>query len=223
MTTVTVRGVAELDVEPDRVRLVVTLQAEAVQAADAVAQLAARSTEADRALDAAGDGLLLRRPSSVSLQPAWSPGGEVSGQAALRTIAVEARAGGPLGDLVSRLAAIPGTTLGGTEWRVDSTNPVHARLRAAAVTDAQARAADYARAAGLRLGALDWIAEPGVERPGDREVVALASSSPAAMGMRAEAPVLELRPEPVAVSATVDVRWTLLPGPPTDLGRSGQR
>lgn len=162
-------------------------------------------------LDGTGDLLLLRRPAAVSLGQAWSPTGEVVGQVASQRVTVEARAGGPLGPLLAALVAVPGSTLEASEWLVDPGNAAHSRLRAAAVQDARDRAVDYARAAELRLGALEWIAEPDAGR-----------SDPVPVGMRFAAqekssgpggPVLELVPEPVAVSVAVDVRYALLAGP----------
>jgi uncharacterized protein YggE len=85
---------------------------------------------------------------------------------------------------------------------------VHARLRVAAVLDAWARAADYAQAADLRLGALDWITEPDL-RPGDPGWT-MAKAVSLGGGFDQAAPVLELRPEPVPVSTAVDVRYALL-------------
>jgi uncharacterized protein len=93
---------------------------------------------------------------------------------------------------------------------VDPGNAAHSRLRAAAVTDARARAVDYARAADVRLGALEAITEPGlVSPPQPYEMAARMAKDVGGGG----GPVLELRPEPVAVTAAVDVRWALLPGP----------
>ncbi|HST67985.1 MAG TPA: SIMPL domain-containing protein [Mycobacteriales bacterium] len=210
MATVTVRGRAELDVEPDRVRLGYVVQAEAAAGADALTLVAERSAAADEALDRAGDLLLLRRPAAVTLTPVWADNGTVTGQAARRFVLVEARAVGPLGELLAALVAVPGSTVESTEWVVDPGNPVHARLRAAAVADARQRAADYAQAADLRLGALEWITEPDV-RPGEP---GWASAQAVSLGFARKdaggSPVLELRPEPVAVSTAVDVRWALL-------------
>ena len=208
MATVTVRGRAEADVEPDRVRLLLTVQAEAATGAEALALVAERATAADAAMDAAGDVVLLRRPAAMTIGPVWSDDNKVRGQAARRAVTVEARAAGDLGSLLAGFAAVPGATVDGTGWVVEPANPVHADLRAAAVRDARARAADYAGAAELRLGALESISEPEV-RPGE----------PGWRAERAQAvfdgggPLLEsleLRPEPVEVSAAVDVRFALL-------------
>lgn len=209
MATVTVRGRAEADVPPDRVRLGFAVQAEAVAGAEALAMVAERSAAADEALDAAGDLLLLRRPAAITLTPVWSDSRKITGQAARRAVLVEAGADGPLGELLAAIAAVPGTTVESTEWLVDPGNPAHARLRAAAVADARERAATYAQAADLRLGALEWITEPDV-RPGDPGWTPQAKAlSFGGFGGEA-APVLERRPEPVPVGASVDVRYALL-------------
>lgn len=213
MATVTVRGRAEIDAEPDRVRLVFAVRAEAVAGAEALAMVAERSAAADEALDGFGELLLVRRPAAVTLTPVWSdsrevPGGQtVTGQAARRVVVVEARAVGPLGELLAAIVAVPGSTVESTEWLADPGNPVHARLRAAAVANARERAADYAQAAELRLGALEWIAEPEL-RPGDS---GWAPQRAKMLGrMDDGGPVLELRPEPVPVEVSVDVRYALL-------------
>ena len=211
MPTVTVRGSARADVDPDRVRLTVLLSADDASAVAALRGLALRSAAAEEALDAYE--LLARRPAGVSVQPRWNERGEVAGQTAQRMLVVEARADGPLGELLGALVAVPGTTVSGAEWLVDDANPARSRLRGAAVADALARAGDYARAAGLRLGALDRIAEPGLTEPvpgglaraAQMEQVSLAAD----MG---GGPVLELESRPVPIFAEVDVRWALLDG-----------
>lgn len=211
MATVTVRGQAAADVPPDRVRLQVAVQAEAATAAEALTGLTARAAELDRLLTAAGELVRLRRPSTVTVQPSWSPAGVVTGQAARQTTVVEAVPTDELGGLLSRLTEVPGATLEGTGWVVDPDNPAHGRVRASAVADARARAADYAAAAGLRLGAVEWVAEPGVERPPEPHRGGVGRSGV----MAAEAvggADLALRPEPVSLVTAIDVRYALLPG-----------
>lgn len=212
MATVTVRGRAGIEAEPDRVRLVFAVQAEAVTGSEALAMVAERSAAADEALDRFAELLLARRPAAVTLSPIWSDtaglmGSQtITGQAARRVVVVEARAAGPLGELLAAIAAVPGAAVESTEWLVDPGNPVHRRLRAAAVVDARERAGDYAGAAELRLGGLESITEPDV-RPGDAVWMTARKSSRSA---DAGGPVLELRPEPVPVEAVVDVRYALL-------------
>jgi uncharacterized protein len=214
MATVAVRGRAEADAAPDRVRLVFAVRAEAVAGTEALALVAERSAAADEALDGFAELLLARRPAAVTLTPVWSdsreqPGAQtITGQAARRVVTVEARATGPLGELLAAIAAVPGSAVEGTEWLVDPDNPVHARLRAAAVVDARQRAADYAGAAELRLGALESIVEPDL-RPGESGWLP-QSRKASAFAMDNPGPVLELRPEPVPVGVCVDVRYGLL-------------
>ncbi len=212
MATVTVRGEAAADVPPDRVRLQVAVQAEAATAAEALAGLTAHAAELDRLLTAAGELVRLRRPSTVTVQPAWTPAGVITGQAARQTTVVEVTPGDELGALLGRLTAVPGVTLDGTGWVVDPDNPAHGRLRAAAVADARARAADYARAAGMRLGAVEWIAEPGAVRPPEPLWEGKARMMAADVG---GGQALVLRPEPVSIVTAVDVRYALLAGEPT--------
>lgn len=210
MGTVTVRGRAVADVEPDRVRLVLAVQAEAATAGEAVAALVGPSAALDAALDAAD--LLLRRPSAIALGPVWSQSGELTGQAARRVVTVEAAAAGPLGDLVMAVSVVPGGVVVQTEWLVDPTNPVHARLRGLVVADARQRAGDYATAAGLRLGAVEQIIEPGPAAGRSTGWVPQSADFRKSVS-GGGGPVLELRPEPVPVEVEVDVRYALLTGP----------
>src|SRR3954470_12622322 len=110
MATVTVRGRAPADVDPDRVRLVLAVQAEAVTSAEALELVAARAADADGVLDGAGDLVLLRRPAAVTVSAMWSDSREITGQLARRAIVVEARADGPLGRLLAALTAVPGSS-----------------------------------------------------------------------------------------------------------------
>lgn len=212
MATVTVRGRAAADVPPDRVRLSVGVQAEAATGGEAMALVAERAAALDAALAGAGELILLRRPAGVWLNPTWSPTGEVTGQTARRSVVVEARAHGALGELLAALVAVPGASVDGTEWVVDPGNPAHARLRAAAVADGRERAGDYAIAAGARLGGLESVLEPEAARTGGwmpmagEAVPLMARASKDSGG----GPVLELAPEPVEVGVVVDLRWALL-------------
>lgn len=216
MASVTVRGGAQGEADPDRVRLTLSLEARAAQADAALGDLAERSAALDRVLDGLGAALLLRRPSSVSVGPWSSRRGEEQGQVARRALTVECRADGPLGDLLARAVQQAGATVGGTQWTVQPDNPIHAELRRAAVLDARERAWVYAEAAGLRLGPVDWLAEPGLA-PGPRDRRSAAEDM-TFMAVGAERGgdferVLELRPEPVPVAAAVEVSYALLPGP----------
>ncbi len=220
MASVIVRGAAEREVDPDRLRLTLAVEAEAAQADQALADLADRSAALDRVIEQAGDAVLARRPSSVSVGPAYDRNGQVRGQTARRTVTLEARPAGPVGELLARAIEVPGTNLGGMQWLVEPRNPVHAALRAEAAADARARAEVYADAVGMRLGQLEWITEPGLRqgRPPDDGARPEARMALAATMDRADSTrILDLQPEPVTVTAGVEAGYALLPGP-TDRG-----
>lgn len=222
MAGVTVRGTARREVQPDRVRLALSLTAEAERSDQALAELTRRSEMLDRVLDGAGDAVLGRRPSGVHVGPSHDRRGQERGQRAVRSVEVEVRASAAPGELLAAAVAGPQAAVSGARWTVDDDNPAHAELRAAAVIDARARAEVYAKAAGMRLGGLDWLAEPGLGAAArDRDAVEpergarmMAAAESADDGQA----VLDLRPEPVPVTASVEARYLLLPGPVDDEG-----
>jgi len=226
MAAVTVRGWASRDSPPDRVRLTLGLEAIAARAAEALEELARRSRILDAALDAAGADVLARRPSAVTLAPRYEYQQNrqvLRGQAAVRTLVVELRPGGELGELLRRAVAEADARVQHLAWEVDEDAAVHAEVRAAAARDARARAEAYAGALGLRLGGVEWLAEPGLSggeseggsrrrrEAGEHMEVMAAASPPDSGAGGVEAQVVpDLAPEPVRVSAAVEARFVLL-------------
>jgi len=216
MATVTVRGWATRDVEPDRVRVTLGLESVDREVRPAVEDLGRRSAILDAVLDDLGADVLARRPSSLRVAPRhrYGPDGpRLVGQAAQRTLVVELSTSGSIGSVLARVATELGVRVLGTDWLVDPANGAHAELRAAAVADARQRAGDYAGAAGLRLGPVATLAEPGVHDrahpvAGDAgEVRALAAEH----GGGDDQPlVLDLRPEAVRLTAAVTASYALL-------------
>lgn len=216
MSILTVRGTATREVTPDRAVLTLGLDAVAEHAEEALALLAEGSDLLDRVLDGAGDRVLARRPSAIRVVPRHDAGPRgpiLRGQAAERSVVTELRADGEVGELISSAVAESGARVHALQWSVDPDNPVHSGLRAAAVGDARTKAEDYADAAGMRLGPLRWLAEPGLapDRParGEQEMALTALRASAPGG--GEPPILDLRPEDVRLSATVEASYELLP------------
>ncbi|MGF1653945.1 MAG: SIMPL domain-containing protein [Actinomycetales bacterium] len=173
MTEVVVRGRAEGHLTPDAAALSLTVVGRDPRSPDgALAAAAAVAERVDAVLDRHRDGghALVRRVrvSSVRVSEVWEhPQGRAhrAGFQASRRSGVECRADGPgLTDLVAALTAA-GAQLAGPDWQVDAAHPGWDALRAEAVADARRRAATYAAAAGLRLGSVLWIAEPGLRGP----------------------------------------------------------
>lgn len=227
----TVRGEAAREVEPDRLTVSFLLQTRADSPDAAFAELAGRSGALDRVLDAAGAAVIVRRPSSVAVAQDYDRrSGQPRGYAATRTVTVEVRVDRAPGDLLRQAVDAAGASVQHTRWLVDDDNAAWAGVRAAAAEDARTRADVYARAVGMQLGVLDWVAEPGLgprrgvlpaggEFPhaAGEEVRAMTAAGPG--GGEGERLVLDLRPEPVTIRAAVETSYTLTPTPPD---RSGQ-
>jgi uncharacterized protein YggE len=105
--------------------------------------------------------------------------------------------------------------LSGPRWHVAPDVAGWDDLRAAAVADARRRASAYAAGAGVRIGAVRWIAEPGLRREpgaaGDAFGSAPARAAGLAMEHGGEPEPLPVRiaVEPVAVDVTVEVSFDL--------------
>jgi uncharacterized protein YggE len=116
--------------------------------------------------------------------------------------------------LVSALAH-DGIRLTGPRWHVGPDTAGWDALRTAAVIDARRRAEAYAAGIDGRVGAVRWIAEPGLRRDPD----AVTGYQPmaartAAFGMEdgaepGEPLAVRIAVEPVAVDVTVEVAFDL--------------
>ncbi|MGF1664046.1 MAG: SIMPL domain-containing protein [Kineosporiaceae bacterium] len=218
---VMVRGTAEGHLAPDRAALTVTVTGR--DPASAERALAAAGGTADRVdalLDRSGSGgdpLVHRvRVSSVRVSEVWEhPQGRAqrAGFQAQRSSDVDCRPDGhALTDLVAALTAA-GAQLTGPHWRVDDANPGWDGLRVAAVADARRRAATYAEAAGLRLGSVLWIAEPGLRGAAgpaaEVRTVRVAAAYPGAGD--GEPAAVRIAVEDVPAGAEIDVAFSLVP------------
>lgn len=105
--------------------------------------------------------------------------------------------------------------LSGPHWHVASDAPGWDELRTAAVVDASRRATSYAAGVGGQVGAVRWIAEPGLRRePGvaaDEFAAAPMRSAGLAMdsGDQPEPLPVRIAVEPVSIDITVEVAFDL--------------
>jgi hypothetical protein len=222
----TVQGTASADAVPDRVEVVVALEVVAPRADEALDELARRSGRFDAVLDGAGDAVLVRRPSAVTLVPRYEYERDrrvFRGQVAARTLSVELRPGPAIGEVLRRSVADAQARVHALTWHVDEDNPVHVAVRGAAARNARGRAEAYAAELDLRLGPVEWLAEPGLAgdpQPPGQEMAAGAPRAFMAVRSAVEAAaveggegqvVLDLAPQPVRVDAAIQARFTLLP------------
>lgn len=147
----------------------------------------------------------------------YGPGGQRrrTGFSATRTSALDCRADADgLTGLVGALAR-DGVQIRGPRWHVDDDDPAWVGVRTAAVTDARRRAEAYAMAVDGHVGAVRWIAEPGL-RGGDPDLTArphAAAARLASVGGQEvdEARTVRIAVEPVQVTVAVEVAFDLRP------------
>jgi uncharacterized protein len=209
-----VRGQAEVRCLPDRAVLRVAVEAEAASQEQAFA-LASRSAAAtDAVLDRFAAAIDRRMTAGVLVRPKtrWRKGETVrSGWVAARTTVLEVTELGRLGQLVSELPTAGVAAITGPSWEVDRTNPAHEQARRAAALDAQRRARAYADALGLRVGALRWLAEPGLRPDGSGPVPGLAAPRMArAYAAGAAEEPMDIEPDEVTIEATVEACFELV-------------
>lgn len=174
MSEVMVRGRVEGHVTPDAAVLSVTVLGR--DPATAEAALGAAAAVGDRVDAVLGDRRvgpdpLVRhvRMSSLRTSEIWDHQQgrrHRTGYQAERRSEVECRPDGQgLTGLVAALVAA-GAQVAGPAWQVSEGNTGWLDLRSRAVADARSRAEVYATAADRRIGAVRWLAEPGMRGTG---------------------------------------------------------
>ncbi len=114
-----------------------------------------------------------------------------------------------MGDLLAQIAAAGGA-ISGLMWELDPSNSAHDQARSQAGQDARRRAQSYADALGLRLGAVAWVAEPGLRSPGDHLPRSMAFAAAARAGGEAADETIEVTPEEITITAAVEVGFALI-------------
>lgn len=198
---------------PDRAHLTAVIDAEGATREAAYREAAESARQVDEVLQ--GRASALGRASTAGLvvhpKSRWKRGEtQRTGWRASRTTELEVTAFDQLGDLIAELAAAR-ATITGLAWQLDSTNPAFATARRLAAADARSRAEDYAAALGLQLGAVVWIAEPGLRRPtgADYERMPVAARSLSAAGPRAAEETITVTADEMTAQAAVEVGFSL--------------
>jgi hypothetical protein len=180
---IVVRGEAQRQAPADLAAVVVVVQvedADQVRAFDRASDLAAA---VDVVLEERAGALGPRQAAVVVVQPTtrWVDGEQQrTGWRAARTTSVDVTDLAEVSPLLAELVGA-GATVHGPTWRLRPGHPVLDEVRALAAADARQRADAYAGALGLRVGRVDWVAEPGLRRGdatggGGHEVLALRAS-----------------------------------------------
>jgi uncharacterized protein len=165
MATVTVRGCAVVPAEPDEATVVLELSSLQRSADLAYRAVAERSAELQSVFEELGIPSKSRSTEGIRLGPhsEYVDGREEHrGHRAENRIAVRLQAGDVVARLIQEAVAQAGARIQGPWWQIRADNPAHAEARRLAAEDARERAATYAAALGVRLGALERVAESDV-------------------------------------------------------------
>ncbi|WP_159498408.1 SIMPL domain-containing protein [Microbacterium sp. 18062] len=211
--TITVRGDHEERLPAEHGIVRVTVRAEGRERGAVVEQLAATATPIRADLDARHEaGSLVRWTSSranVWTERPWAPEGTRLAPVHHASVELVATFADPaaLSAWVDDLARHDGAQVENVAWELSERTAAAARDRvaAAAVLDAVTRAAAYASALGLSTVTPIAVADTGLLSP---ESTPSAPRMMRAMAAEAGGAGIDLRPDDVVVSASVDARFT---------------
>ena len=160
--SVTVSGHGKVTVKPDTASLSLGVSVTASKANDALRQAANKADTLIKVLTSAGVSKDDIQTSGVSLYPQYdNTGRTISGYNASNNMTVTIRKLGDAGTIIDAAAALVGNeiNIGGISFYVNDTEAVLGEARAAAITNAKARADQYAGAANAKVGAVMTISE----------------------------------------------------------------
>ncbi len=204
MPTVSVSASVEREVPPDRYALTARASGDGADARTATAAL----VDVYRDLEAIAAAL----PSDAEVRhgplSSWPANARRTRWTANRVMTVSGTDMDTLGAVADALAAVRGVSIDGPHWSIDRHNPAYAHLQAEAVHEAQERATRYAAALGGELGRLVELRDPNAAGHG------YAHAMEASMQLRRapEISAIDLTPQPLSISATVDATWYLVLG-----------
>ena len=165
MATVTVRGRAAVPAEPDEATVMLELSSRQQTADAAYGKVAERNAQLRAVCDELGIPASSRSTEGIWVGPhvEYVDGREEHrGYRALNRIVVRLASPEVVARLIQESVAQADARVQGPSWYVRPDNPAHAEARRLAAEDARERAATYAAALGVRLGALERVAEPEV-------------------------------------------------------------
>ncbi|MET7653220.1 MULTISPECIES: SIMPL domain-containing protein [unclassified Streptomyces] len=213
----TVRGEAELEVDPEIARIGITLTARGRDRRTTLDDLTRRNTTTLDLIKTYGDAVENLSTGAISITPELATRGRGE---RIRTyhgtihLTAELTDFTTLGELTTRLADLDLTRIDGPTWELRPTSPVHRQARQQAVREAVQRANEYAEALGTTVTALLELADTGTAGAGPRSAFGRRAVrfSLAAADTEAEAPEpLDLEPQRIQVRAEVSAQFTMNP------------
>jgi uncharacterized protein YggE len=166
--TITVNGHGTVSVVPDTAHLSAGVQAQADTATAALDTVGSNSQDLIATLQGVGVAADDIQTSGLSLWPTMgNDGQQIRGYQASTSVTATIRDVAKVGEVVDALKGLVGDelTLGGISFSYEDPEEVLADARAAAIANAEVRAAQYAEAAGVEVGAVVRIIEGNVADP----------------------------------------------------------
>ncbi|AXI78287.1 SIMPL domain-containing protein [Peterkaempfera bronchialis] len=218
--TVAVRGEAELEVDPELARLLVTVSARDKDRGRTLTRLTERLDALRHRIASYGAAVERTETGALWVQPEYQDtkraGERITGYRASAELRLTVVDFGVLGELLPAVADRELTVVAGPWWGLRTDSPVHRQAREQAVRASLERARQYAAALGSTLTGLVELADQGLSAGAQEYAPAPGGFlRSAALAGAAEPPQLELEPVKQQVRATVEARWTMTP--PTDL------
>ncbi|WP_367135960.1 MULTISPECIES: SIMPL domain-containing protein [Streptomyces] len=211
---VSVRGEARLEVDPEIAHIHIAVTARNTDRTTTLEELTLRNTRTLDLLKSYGDAVEKLETGLVTVAPQFadkgrhervrSYHGSVYLTATLNDFTV-------LGELTTRIADLPLTSITGPWWSLRPDSPAHREARRLAVQEAVQRAREYADALGARLTALLELADDGAESLGYPAPPAMAGGMARSGYGAAPEPELDLEPQRQTVHAQVNARFTMTP------------
>jgi uncharacterized protein YggE len=210
MASITVQGVAEVSVAPDRAVLALTITHVAPTAREALDEVATRSRRVEQLLADHGLAPADWSIQGVSVAEEWewkhdtntNVGFRATSGVTVRILALET-----IGALLHEVVDGGGAQIRDLGWSVSPGHPARRELLGAAALDAVQRADAYADALGLQRGAVEAVSElPIGESTGPSPMAAFARAKTAD-----GASPISVSGGEIELSATVHVRFTTLP------------
>lgn len=209
--TVSVRGEATIEADPEIVVFSVSVSARARDRREALANLSQRNDEFLALVRSFGQAVEKTETSGVSVYPELRRGREEKVRWYRGTIRSRLTVAdfSVAGELVGRVSDLELCVVEGPWWQLRADSAVYREARVIAARAAITRAAEYAEAVGGRLTGLLELADTGISGAVGHAGL-FAGRSRAGPGGPEEAPVvIDLEPETQVVQASVEARFTM--------------
>jgi uncharacterized protein YggE len=213
---ISVRGEAQLEVEPEIALMEVTIQARDRDRQLVLSRLASRNQHVTGLIKGHGEAVEKLESGPVTVRPdvrERRAGERVAGYAGFASMRVTLRDFTILGELVASLAEEDLVTVAGPWWALRGDSPAYRDARLAAARDAQLRASEYAQAFGCAVGALIEAADVGLlTTPGEggrHYEAAMAYDRGKSVVARASVGGMEFELARQTVTAQVEARFAM--------------